>query len=80
MPLKPINTKARIDKIKMLPWHSFFIARDVIKGRWPKAEPYIKDDARWAYNYAKYIIKGRWPEAEPVIMKSIWAKDYLKIS
>jgi hypothetical protein len=79
MPLKPVNTKARLENLKKWPYHAFFIAKDTIKGRWPAAEPYIKDDARYAYFYAKDIIKGRWPEAEPVIMNSKWAKDYLDL-
>ena len=42
-------------------------ARDVIKGRWPEAEPFIMKDPTYAYYYAKDVIKDRWPEAEPAI-------------
>jgi len=79
MPLKPINTKARIDKLKKWPYHAYYIAKEIKKGRWPEAEPYIKNDARWAYFYARDIIKGRWPEADSVIMNSRWAVEYLNL-
>ena len=79
MPLKPVNTKARLENLKKGPYHAYHIAKDTIKGRWPEAEPYIKNDARWAYFYARDIIKGKWPEAEPVIMNSRWAVAYLNM-
>ena len=89
MPLKPINTKPRIDfqrrrhaktrKLKKWPYHAYIIAKEIKKGRWPEAEPYIKNDARWAYFYARDIIKGRWPEADSVIMNSRWAVAYLTL-
>ena len=47
----------------------YFYAKDIIKGRWPEAEPLIMTDLTWAFYYARNIINGRWPEAEPVIMK-----------
>jgi len=47
----------------------YYYASDVIKSRWPEAEPYIMKDLLWAHYYARDIIKGRWPEAEPYIMK-----------
>ncbi len=43
-------------------------ARDIIKGRWPEAEPTISSDPWAASMYATNVIKGRWPEAEPTIM------------
>jgi len=43
-------------------------ARDVIKGRWPEAEPFIKQNPLEAYQYAEEVIKGRWPEAEHIIV------------
>ena len=59
-------------------------ARDVINGRFPKAEAVIARHAGAAYNYAKYVIKGKWPEGEPVIaqdaMAACWyAKDVSKM-
>ena len=51
------------------PQHACAYAYQVIKGRWPEAEPYIMKDPLHAYEYAKYVIKDRWPEAEPYIMK-----------
>jgi hypothetical protein len=44
-------------------------AKQVIRGRWAEAEPYIMEDPYWAYDYARDVIKGRWAEAEPFIMK-----------
>jgi len=41
----------------------------VIRGRWPEAEPFIRQDAEWACAYAQTVIGGRWPEAEPVIQQ-----------
>jgi len=45
-------------------------AIDVIKGRWPEAEPFIKRYPQVSYYYAHYILDARWPEAESEIMKS----------
>jgi hypothetical protein len=45
-------------------------ACNVIKDRWPEAEPIIMQNAAWTYWYARYAIKDRWPEAEPLIMKN----------
>jgi hypothetical protein len=42
-------------------------ARDVIKGRWPEAEPFIATHPQTAYYYAQHIIEGRWPEGEKAI-------------
>ena len=67
-------------------------AREVIKGRWPEAEPYIMKVSYTAYGYARAILyndpewpydRGRWPEAEPYIMQEpftalIYAKNILK--
>ncbi len=44
-------------------------AYQVMRGRWPEAEPKILADAKAAARYAVYVIKGRWPEAEPIIMR-----------
>ena len=62
------------------PGEAYYYAKDVIKGRWPEAEPYIIQGANSndkfsigisiIVNYARDIIGGRWPEAEPVIMKN----------
>ena len=57
-----------------LVWYS----RDVIKGRWPEADPIIIREPYLAYHYAKDVIKGRWPEAESKIMKdTYWGTLYL---
>ena len=70
MPLKPINTKPRVDKLKKWPYHAYIIAKEIKKGRWPEAEPYIMKDATSAVNYAHEILKQPWPGAEPYILKS----------
>ena len=54
--------------LKNRPSDAFKYATNIIKGRWPEAEPYFMK-SNDAYLYAKNIIKGRWPEAEPYIMK-----------
>ena len=54
-------------------------ACEVLKDRWPEAEPVIAKDAQWAYCYACYVVKDRWPEAEPVIAKDAeWAYCYAR--
>ena len=55
---------------------AYMYARDVIKGRWPEAEPYIMKDAMISFYYAKRVIKGRWPEAEYIIGDSPWGTPY----
>ncbi len=78
----PILSKFFSDKEKDMlknPERAYWYARNVIKGRWPEAEPVIMKESKWAYYYAKGVIKGRWPQAEPVIMKeSKWAYYYAK--
>jgi hypothetical protein len=45
--------------------------------RWPELESAIKENAEYAYYYARNVIKGRWPEAEPLIAKDgQWAIEY----
>ncbi len=56
--------------IKKIPEYAYHYAKNVLKGRWIEAEPYIIKNPQWASNYSVDIIKGRWPEAEPVIMKT----------
>ena len=70
MPLKPINTKHRLEELKHNPKRAFFFALITLKGRWPEAEPYIMKDATSAVNYAHEILKQPWPGAEPYILKS----------
>ena len=49
---------------------AFYYARDVLKGRWLAAEPYILKDPEESYWYARHVIGGRWPEAEPTLANS----------
>ena len=64
---------------ELTPENLFWHAEEVIKGRWPEAEPIIMKDLCCACDYAQYVIKGRWPEAEPAIMTdpTVWS-DYCK--
>lgn len=45
-------------------------ARDVLKKRWPAAEPIIIKNPWTAADYAIKVIKGEWPEAEPIILQT----------
>ena len=65
-----LTDQERFSLIKKDLIHGYLYARDVIKGRWPEAEPYIMTDPYFAYLYANDVMEGkRWPEAEPYIMK-----------
>ena len=52
----------------------YFYARDIVKGRWPEAEPYIMEDPEWAHWYACNVIRGRWPLGSLIIW---WLVDML---
>lgn len=69
MPLKPIKTKDRLDKVKHNPEKAVEYAFETIKGPWPEAEPFIMKHGRSAFLYALHVLKHRWPEAEPFIKK-----------
>lgn len=61
------------------PGWPYWYAKDIIKGRWPEAEPVLAQHPGWAREYARNVIKGRWPEAEPVIASDPdWAHLYAK--
>ena len=65
--------------ISVSPKYALQYAENIIKGRWPEAEPYIMKVTESAYFYAKYVIKGRWLEAEENIMKDpYFAAEYAK--
>lgn len=66
--------------INDIPSYYFFLyAKDIIEGRWPEAEEFIKKDPESAYFYAHYAMGERWPEAEETIMKDPeWAFQYAK--
>lgn len=56
-------------------------AKDIIKGRFEEAEPYIAKDAESAFLYTRLVLNPlgieRWPEAEKYIMKEpTWATSY----
>jgi len=84
----PVTNQERLRGAVEEPYDAMVYAKNVIKGRWPEAEPYIMKNASAAVAYARYVIKGRWPEAEPYIMKNVvdvsayaaytYAKDVIK--
>jgi len=39
---------------------------------YPPIEPYIKNNPKYAYYYARDIIKGRWPEGEDAIKQDVY--------
>jgi len=56
---------------------AFNYAINVMKKRWPEAEPYIMKDPQRAYYYAFLVMGKRWPEAEAVILQDPhWAVSY----
>jgi hypothetical protein len=69
--------------IKQAPQSVILYARDVIKGRWPEAEPIIMKNPYYSYSYANEVLKKRWPEAERVIKQApqsviLYARDVIK--
>jgi hypothetical protein len=60
------------------PKAAYFYALNILKRRWPEAEPYIMKDPEAAVPYANILITQRkWPEAEPYIIKNPeWASLY----
>jgi len=79
----PITNQERLRATVEIPRLALAYAIDVIKGRWPEAEPCIMKDSDAAGAYALDVIKGRWREAEPYIMKNpevalAYAKDVIK--
>ena len=54
-------------KVMTDPEWAYWYARDVMKQRWPEAEPTIRTDPYWAYRYALDVMETRWPEAGPMI-------------
>ena len=69
MPLKSLKTKNRLENIKRNPKRAYLFAKNILKKRWPQAEPYIMKDGFWAYKYANDVMKELWPEAESSINK-----------
>ena len=61
---------------ELTPENLYNHACDVIKDRWPEAEPIIMESSFYASQYAWLVINGRWPKAEPIIMQdpySAWS-------
>lgn len=58
-----------------LPWESersrkaLEYARNILQGRWKRAEKYIIKSPYYAYSYARLVMGERWPEAEKVIAR-----------
>jgi len=82
----PMSLSERIPEIEAEylkvgdPSDLYLYAREVIKGRWPEAEPIIVGySASFARLYAANILKRRWPEAEDIIAKTpMVALRYIK--
>ena len=69
MPLKPINYKSRLDKIKTDPASALNYSLNVLQERWPEAEPYILKSPKIARTYAVEMFPGeRWPQLENLII------------
>ena len=51
------------------PQYARSYARDILKGRFPEAEPVIAKDPRAACLYAQFSVRGRFPDGEHVISK-----------
>lgn len=45
-------------------------AEDILRQRWPEAEPLILNNTWNAYLYAREVIRGRWPELEKILLRS----------
>jgi hypothetical protein len=59
------------------PEWAYWYAHNVLRERWPEAEPVIVQSRYWACKYAMDVIKGRWPEAEPIMIKDpYWGYKY----
>lgn len=63
------------------PKAAYVYAKDIIKGRFEEAEPYIAKDAESAFYYTRLVLNPlgieRWPEAEKYIIKEpAWATSY----
>ena len=55
MNLKPLKTKQRLNVLKNNPKALYLFCRDVLKARWPEAEPYIFKDKKFAMLYNWYL-------------------------
>ena len=53
---KPLR-QALESKVIINPKWAYWYARDVMKQRWPEAEPTIRTDPAWAYWYAMDVMK-----------------------
>lgn len=69
MPLKPLKIKDRFENLKKDPKGASNYAINVMKRRWPEAEPTIMKDPKSAIRYAFLLMGGnRWPELEKLII------------
>ena len=65
------------------PYDAYVYAKDVIRSRWPEAEPTILKDPECSILYATDVLKDAWPEAEPLFLASpelslIYARSIIK--
>ena len=64
---------------KKVPYWLYWYAKNVIKGKWSEAEPFIMKSPEWAYRYVCDVRRTRWPQAEPFIMQDPkWAYWYAR--
>lgn len=65
----PKNHKVEKDILtRKDPRDAYLYARDILKRRWPQAEPIIQTNVNYAHYYAKDVIRGRWPEEEKTML------------
>lgn len=46
----------QISSIAKVPEFAFYYAKDVVKGRWLEAEPYIMKHPNWWYSYENFFL------------------------
>jgi lambda repressor-like predicted transcriptional regulator len=62
-------SNTQLGALSRVPKLAYYYAKNVLKRRWPEAEPYIMKDPVSAYLYTKAVIDGPWPEAEKYILQ-----------
>jgi hypothetical protein len=68
--------RQEIEVFSQYPYWAYWYARQVLKGRWARAEKVIASSPKWALEYAKWVIGGRFELAETAIRRSQYAQEY----
>ena len=81
--VEKLGSWAKALKHNNAPYWLYWYACNVIKDRWPEAEPVIAKNCVVACGYAYHVIRGRWPEVEETITKDpeaiyLYARDIIK--